>query len=72
MYKRLTSQHSKDIYTNFDSTNKKQTRIIYQFFYDNNTRKQVEGRDDFDCPWCSLNCMELYSLLKHLRLSHSR
>ncbi|CAB4054292.1 SUZ12 [Lepeophtheirus salmonis] len=35
-------------------------------------RQQTEARDDLHCPWCSLNCMELYALLKHLKLSHPR
>ncbi len=47
-------------------------RIFYQFMYNNNTRQQTEARDDLHCPWCSLNCMQLYSLLKHLRTSHPR
>ncbi|XP_076121182.1 polycomb protein suz12-A-like isoform X2 [Alosa pseudoharengus] len=47
-------------------------RIIYQFLYNNNTRQQTEARDDLHCPWCTLNCCKLYSLLKHLKLSHSR
>ncbi|XP_051997191.1 polycomb protein suz12-B isoform X2 [Xyrauchen texanus] len=33
---------------------------------------QTEARDDLHCPWCTLNCRKLYSLLKHLKLSHSR
>lgn len=47
-------------------------RIFYQFLYNNNTRQQTEARDDLHCPWCTLNCTKLYSLLKHLKLSHSR
>ncbi|XP_030637657.1 polycomb protein suz12-B [Chanos chanos] len=47
-------------------------RIFYQFLYNNNTRQQTEARDDLHCPWCTLNCGKLYSLLKHLKLSHSR
>uniref|UniRef100_A0A8C1MTL1 SUZ12 polycomb repressive complex 2 subunit b n=1 Tax=Cyprinus carpio TaxID=7962 RepID=A0A8C1MTL1_CYPCA len=47
-------------------------RIFYQFLYNNNTRQQTEARDDLHCPWCTLNCRKLYSLLKHLKLSHSR
>lgn len=43
-----------------------------QFLYNNNTRQQTEARDDLHCPWCTLNCSKLYSLLKHLKLSHSR
>ncbi|KAM3864007.1 polycomb protein suz12-B-like [Diretmus argenteus] len=47
-------------------------RIFYQFQYNHNTRQQTEARDDLHCPWCTLNCRKLYSLLKHLKLSHSR
>ncbi|KAG8456749.1 hypothetical protein GDO86_002508, partial [Hymenochirus boettgeri] len=42
------------------------------FLYNNNTRQQTEARDDLHCPWCTLNCRKLYSLLKHLKLCHSR
>ena len=44
------------------------TRIVYQFLYNNNSRQQTEAREDLHCPWCSLNCMQLYALLKHLHL----
>ncbi|XP_037648434.1 polycomb protein suz12-B-like [Sebastes umbrosus] len=47
-------------------------RILYQFQYNSNTRQQTEARDDLHCPWCTLNCRKLYSLIKHLKLSHSR
>ncbi|KAM9780017.1 polycomb protein suz12-A-like [Neosynchiropus ocellatus] len=47
-------------------------RIIYQFQYNNNTRQQTEARDDLHCPWCTINCRKLYSLIKHLKLLHSR
>ena len=48
------------------------TRIVYQFLYNNNSRQQTEAREDLHCPWCSLNCLQLYALLKHLKLSHPR
>uniref|UniRef100_A0A8D3C5Z1 Polycomb protein VEFS-Box domain-containing protein n=1 Tax=Scophthalmus maximus TaxID=52904 RepID=A0A8D3C5Z1_SCOMX len=47
-------------------------RIFYQFQYNHNTRQQTEARDDLHCPWCTINCRKLYSLVKHLKLSHSR
>eukprot|EP00058_Branchiostoma_floridae_P028092 XP_002613583.1 hypothetical protein BRAFLDRAFT_57778 [Branchiostoma floridae] len=50
----------------------KRQRIFYQFLYNGNMRQQTEARDDLHCPWCTLNCMKLYSLLKHLKLCHSR
>ncbi|XP_022080334.1 polycomb protein suz12-A-like [Acanthaster planci] len=46
--------------------------VFYQFLYNNNTRQQTEARDNMLCPWCSINCRELYSLLKHLTTCHSR
>ena len=54
-----------------ESSNKKQ-RVFYQFIYNNNTRQQTEAREDFFCPWCSIDCKRLYSLLKHLKLCHGR
>lgn len=50
----------------------KTPRIVYHFLYNNNSRQQTEAREDLHCPWCSLNCLELYALLKHLKLSHPR
>lgn len=46
--------------------------FFFKFLYNNNTRQQTEARDDLHCPWCTLNCRKLYSLLKHLKLCHSR
>lgn len=46
--------------------------VTYQFSYNDNTRQQTDTRNDLCCPWCSLDCGKLYSLLKHLRLSHAR
>lgn len=45
---------------------------MYQFLYNNNSRQQTEAREDLHCPWCSLNCLELFALLKHLKLTHPR
>lgn len=52
--------------------NRKKQRIFYQFIYNNNTRQQTEAREDHYCPWCSIDCRKLYSLLKHLKLCHRR
>lgn len=48
------------------------SRIIYHFIYNNNSSQQTEAVDNFNCPWCSLHCKTLYSLLKHLKLCHAR
>lgn len=47
-------------------------QIVYNFLYSNNTRQQTEYTQEVICPWCSLDCMRLYSLLKHLKLCHAR
>ncbi|KAL3876031.1 hypothetical protein ACJMK2_033918 [Sinanodonta woodiana] len=54
------------------TTPRKKTQVVYQFLYSNNMRQQTDAREDMCCPWCSINCDSLYSLLKHLRLSHAR
>ncbi|XP_018430331.1 PREDICTED: polycomb protein SUZ12 isoform X1 [Nanorana parkeri] len=64
----LPSKREKDVSTD----PRQKLRIFYQFLYNNNTRQQTEARDDLHCPWCTLNCRKLYSLLKHLKLCHSR
>lgn len=51
---------------------RKCVRVIYHFMYGSNSQQQTESRDDLRCPWCSLNCMQLYSLMKHLKLCHPR
>lgn len=48
------------------------SRIIYHFIYNNNSSQQTETCDNFNCPWCGLHCLTLYSLLKHLKLCHAR
>lgn len=48
------------------------SRIIYRFIYNQDLSQQTETYADFNCPWCHLNCLHLYGLLKHLRLCHDR
>lgn len=48
------------------------SRIIYHFIYNNNSSQQTETFDNFNCPWCCLHCLNLYALLKHLKLCHAR
>ncbi|GAB0098124.1 Polycomb protein Su(z)12 [Sergentomyia squamirostris] len=47
-------------------------QIAYQFVYNNVPRQTTEPSPSLKCPWCYVNCMTLYSLLKHLQLSHAR
>lgn len=55
-----------------NNNNVEKIQIVYQFVYNNNSRQQTEPCEDLHCPWCSLNCNQLYTLLKHLKLCHSR
>ncbi|XP_065211884.1 polycomb protein Suz12 [Planococcus citri] len=61
------------ISTQFKEENNVNFQIIYQFLYSNNSRQQTEPHKDFCCPWCpKLDCLNLYALLKHLKLCHAR
>ncbi|GLV39453.1 Su(z)12 [Carabus blaptoides fortunei] len=57
---------------NNNMKNQDKLQIVYQFLYNNNSRQQTEACEDLHCPWCSVNCLVLYALLKHLKLCHSR
>ncbi|KAJ1529653.1 hypothetical protein ONE63_006416 [Megalurothrips usitatus] len=46
--------------------------IVYQLHYNNNSRQQTAPCFDLCCPWCRLDCGNLFSLLKHLKLCHAR
>lgn len=58
--------------TTIDGVKQEKMQIIYQFIYNNNSRQQTEACEDLHCPWCSINCNQLYTLLKHLKLCHAR
>lgn len=45
-------------------------QITYRFIYENYIQK-TETWNRLICPWCSLKCIHLYILLKHLSLCHS-
>ncbi|CAG0880719.1 unnamed protein product [Darwinula stevensoni] len=47
-------------------------RVIYQFICGQKTVVHTEMHEDTVCPWCSLSCKSLYTLLKHLNLCHAR
>lgn len=51
---------------------RRQTHVYYQFIFQSNSRQITEARGDLRCPWCYVDCRRLYSLLKHLKLCHSR
>ena len=45
---------------------------IFNFLYNKNTLQQTELKHNHVCPWCSLDCKQLYSQLKHMSLCHPR
>lgn len=55
-----------------DELNQSKKSFMFQFIFNNSTKQQTEERSDHICPWCSINCMRIYSLMKHLRLCHAR
>lgn len=46
--------------------------FTFQFIFNNSAKQRTEERFNFLCPWCSLDCMRIYSLMKHLKLCHAR
>lgn len=65
----LNGQHTNGVVSITDPSLKS---FIFQFVVNSNTKQRTEERTDFICPWCSLNCLRIYSLMKHLKLSHAR
>ncbi|KAK9502360.1 hypothetical protein O3M35_011150 [Rhynocoris fuscipes] len=55
-----------------NKVNNSSAQVVYQFIYNSDSKQQTEASSDMHCPWCSINCMTLYSLLKHLKLCHPR
>lgn len=54
------------------NSKREKIQILYNFLYSNNTRQQTEYTQEMSCPWCGIDCIRLYSLLKHLKLCHGR
>ena len=54
------------------SSSSNQDKLVFNFLYNNNTLQQTESHGEMRCPWCHLYCERLYSLLKHMSLSHPR
>ncbi|KAG5896349.1 hypothetical protein JTB14_005827 [Gonioctena quinquepunctata] len=71
-YPLVDNKENVPLLTNGNNNNLEKLQIVYQFVYNNNSRQQTEACEDLHCPWCSLNCNQLYVLLKHLKLCHSR
>lgn len=47
-------------------------RIAFHFVHNSVSHQTTEQTNSMECPWCNLNCLSLYSLLKHLKLCHAR
>lgn len=61
--------HHNEVEKRVDPTAKS---YVFQFVVSKSLKQRTQERNDFICPWCSLDCLQLYSLLKHLKLSHAR
>ncbi|RWS10099.1 Polycomb protein suz12-B-like protein [Dinothrombium tinctorium] len=51
---------------------KTRIRVTYQFMHHNNTLQQTTASYEMRCPWCSINCVQINCLMKHLKLCHNR
>lgn len=65
----VNGQHNNEIEKSTDPTAKS---YVFQFVVSKSLKQRTQERTDFICPWCSLDCLQLYSLLKHLKLTHAR
>jgi polycomb protein SUZ12 len=65
----VNGHHTNGVCTSVEPATKS---FIFQFVVNSNTKQRTEERTDFVCPFCGLNCMRIYSLMKHLKLSHAR
>ena len=48
------------------------SKVVYQFVHNNDELQLLKTNSDFMCPWCSIQCFEIFSLKNHLRFVHSR
>jgi len=70
---RCDNRQKKEASTNMDVETEEglKMKIFYHFIYKQHTRT-VTHTENTKCPFCTQHCGELYSLLKHLKLSHAR
>lgn len=54
------------------SPSQQQCKITYRFLFNGNVIQQTRSSQDLKCPWCSLKCKLVPSLMKHLKMCHSR
>jgi polycomb protein SUZ12 len=45
---------------------------VFNFLYNKNSLQQTEFKYNYVCPWCTLDCGQLYPMLKHMTLCHPR
>lgn len=48
------------------------SKVIYRFWFNNLLLQQTKPQSDFKCPWCGLDCLQIFSLKHHLKFNHSR
>ena len=67
MYRKPKRKFAADKLVNGDAngiTESSPPLVYYQFIYNNESQQQTEARNDMHCPWCRLNCITLYGLIK--------
>jgi len=57
---------------NLSNSHNGHSTIFFQFMYNSDTQQQTEVRTDLNCPWCMINCLNVYGLVKHLKYCHPR
>jgi len=49
---------------NLSNSHNGHSTIFFQFMYNSDTQQQTEVRTDLNCPWCMINCLNVYGLVK--------
>lgn len=69
----LTNGHSNHSLDNLENGNSlSNSKVIYRFIFNKQILQQTRASGDFRCPWCALNCLQIFSLKGHLKFYHSR
>ena len=48
------------------------SKVVYRFIHNNDELQLLKTNSDFMCPWCSIQCFQIFSLKHHLRYIHNR
>lgn len=48
------------------------SKVVYRFIHNNDELQLLKTNSDFMCPWCSIQCFQIFSLKHHLKYIHNR